>query len=143
LVTIVRSPYRLAHTASIQPETGGSLCHPMPSHRSTPNGPTARTIPDGWRCTSVAPVTVARTTRSRSEPADRSKTASTVGHDPRINQLERPSANRRAAPIGIWSIGRQVMARPVGSGQSAASTVGRTIEPKLGARRSCTAGRSA
>ena len=64
---------------SIHCETRGSWRQPSPSHRKTPKSPTTRTMPDGWRCTTVAPRAVARMTTSRSEPAWRSKVTHSVG----------------------------------------------------------------
>ena len=83
-----------------------------PSQRNTPNGPTTRTAPVGWRWTMVAPIASASTTRSRSEPAGRSNTAhSSSPSSRRISQLDRPSANSRVPA------GRQRLDRAAHDGQ--------------------------
>ena len=134
-----------AVTASIHDEIGGSWNHVRPSHRSTPCSPTMRTDPLGWRCTIVAPIASASTTRSRSEPAGRSNTAhSSSPLKRRISQLARPSANRRERFSGIASIGRRVTSSPDPDSQlRPASADGSMIVPTLGTRRSWTCGRSA
>ena len=53
-------------------------------------------MPDGWRCTTTPASTSASTTRSRSDPAGRSKIAHSSGQSThRISQLVTPSANVR------------------------------------------------
>ena len=98
----------------------------------------------GWRCTIVAPIVSARTTRSRSEPAGRSNTAhSSSPSIRRISQLASPSANSRDPFSGIASIGRRVTSSWVPASQPSGSIVGSMIVPTLGTRRSWTWGRSA
>ena len=131
-------------TTSSQRSTGGSRCQVKPSQRATPKGPATRTPPVGWRWTTTAPNAWARTPRSRSEPAGRSKTSHSSGpSERRRSQLDRPSAKRRAAsrgwsPIAVWAIRRSV-AGP----QVAGSVRGSRTAPPLGTRRSWTTGRRA
>ena len=134
----------IAATSSIHSDTGGSSCHRSPSHRSTPNGPITRTVPFGWRWTTVAPIASESTTRSRSDPAGRSNTAhSSAPSAVRISQLEMPSANRRAPFSGIDSTGRSVTTRRVACSHDCGGVVGWMIAPTLGIRRSCRRGRKA
>jgi hypothetical protein len=103
-----------------------------------------RTDPFGWRCTIVAPIASASTTRSRSDPAGRSNTAhSSSPLKRRISQLARPSANRRVRLSGIASIGRRVTSSPEPDSHCACEAVGSMMVPTLGTRRSWTCGRSA
>jgi hypothetical protein len=107
-------------------------------------------MPVGWRCTTVAPSASASTTRSRSLPAGRSNTASSSAGTsvvpssmPRMTQLDSPSAKRRAVAMDSCAMGLCVMVSCDASSHAAAATVGEMIAPKVGTRRSCTAGRSA
>ena len=103
-----------------------------------------RTDPFGWRCTIVAPIVSASTTRSRSEPAGRSNTAhSSSPSTRRISQLDSPSANSREPLSGIASIGRRVTSSWVPTSHASGAVVGSMIVPTLGTRRSWTCGRSA
>ena len=64
----------------------------------------------GCRCTIVASNTLASTTRSRSDPAGRSKTThSFVPVVRRRSQLESPSANRRAAGTRAGEVRREAL----------------------------------
>ena len=87
---------RLVHDL-VEPRAERRLVMPVrPAQRSTPNSPTMRTVPLGWRWTTVAPIASASTTRSRSDPAGRSNTAhSSSPLTRRMSQLARPSANSR------------------------------------------------
>ena len=117
--------------------------HRTADQRNTPNEPVMRTAPDGWRCTIVASSTSDNTTRSRSEPAGRSKTIhSAVPSLLRTNQLEMPSANRRTDSSGNV-IDLRMIDSCVRSSHVDASDDGSRIVPPLAMRRSCTGGRSA
>jgi hypothetical protein len=101
-----------------------------------------RTTPEGWRWTMVASNTSARMTKSRSEPAGRSKSTHSLSasSSQRSSQLDSPLMKRRDAARVGWRKGVREICRSVPAAQVAGSDLGSRMVPLLAARRSCTVG---